>query len=103
VLLNCPQPTRALVQLSAKIPSSTFVGTGVRNANISRLLKALQMTVTRIDRRPAIGTVPFHDTYIVELEQEVSIQDDNSWTREVEMAVERIRQADGDAQLIGMW
>jgi prephenate dehydratase len=103
VLLHCPHPTRALVQISAKIPSSIFAETSVRNANISQLLTALQMTVTRIDRRPAIGTVPFHDTYIVELEQEGNAEDDNSWTGEVEVAVERIRQAGGNARFIGMW
>ena len=61
------------------------------------------MTVTRIDRRPSIGTVPFHDTYIVELEQEDNTRDNNPLAREVEAAVERIRRSGGDARLIGMW
>jgi hypothetical protein len=103
VFPNCPLPTRALLQISTRIPSSIFVGTSVRNANISHLLTALHITVTRIDRRPAIGTAPFHDIYIVELEQEGNTQDDNSWAREVEVAVERIRHIGGDARLIGIW
>ncbi|KAF8225087.1 PDT-domain-containing protein [Tricholoma matsutake] len=102
-LPDCPQPTRALVQISAKIPSSIFAGSSVRNANISNLLTALQMSVTRIDRRPAIGTVPFHDTYIVELERESNAQDNDSWAREVEAAVEGVTQVGGNAKLIGMW
>jgi hypothetical protein len=90
------------VQISAKIPSSSSVGTSERNA-ISHLLTALQMTVTRLDRRPTIGTAPFHDTYIAELEREGHAQDNIPWAREVEAAVERIRHAGGDARLIGMW
>ena len=61
------------------------------------------MAVTRIDRRPSIGTVPFHDTYIVELEQDGNAQDDNSFAREVEAAVDRIRDSGGDARPIGIW
>jgi hypothetical protein len=61
------------------------------------------MTVTRLDRRPTIGTVPFHDTYIAELERDGHTRDDISWVWEVEAAIERIRHASGDARLIGMW
>jgi len=61
------------------------------------------MTITRIDRRPAIGTVPFHDTYIAELEQEDDARGNNSWAREVDVAAERIRHAGGHIKLIGVW
>lgn len=102
-LPNCPQPTRALVQISTKIPSSMFAGTTVQNTNVSHLLTALQLSTTRIDRRPAIGTVPFHDTYIIEVEQEGNTQNNSPWVRKVEVAMERVKHAGGNGRLIGLW
>jgi len=98
---DCPTPTRALIQISAKVPSVSTV-TGTCTANISKLLTALQTTITRIDRRPAVGTIPFHDVYLVELEREVQ-DDSKSWDQEAELAVDRVRQSGGNATLVGMW
>ena len=79
--------------------------TGKRSTDISKLLTPLQTTIIRIDRRPATGTIPFHDIYIAELEQEgpEDIQDSIPWAQEAEMAVERVRLAGGNARLIGLW
>ena len=80
-----------------------FAGTTVQNTNVSHLLTALQLSTTRIDRRPAIGTVPFHDTYIIEVEQEGNTQNNSPWVRKVEVAMERVKHAGGNGRLIGLW
>lgn len=89
------EPHHALVQISTKTSNT--------GAYISQLVSALKLNVTRLDRRPAITTVQFHDTYLVELQDTDRHRSDLEWTSEVDRAVERVETAGGDARLVGLW
>lgn len=69
------------------------------------------MTIIRMDRRPSISPVPFHDVYIVEVERnsensksiDGSQEGGSSWMLEVEEGLQRIRILGGVATLLGVW
>lgn len=92
----------ALIRLST--PSSTGA------INILRYLAVLTLNVVRIDRRPSPEALPFHDVYFLELggggqESALALTRlvDCSWTSKVEREVGSIREAGGDANLVGIW
>ncbi|RDB29511.1 P-protein [Hypsizygus marmoreus] len=97
--------SQALVRISPQLPSSTASSVVISPPSISRLLSALQINIIRIDRRPSLGGIPFHDTYLVELQEEPSVERDteSSWLAEVVKAVQRVEEAGGIAHLIGFW
>jgi hypothetical protein len=67
------------------------------------------MATSRIDRRPSITLGPFHDDYFVELqgERRVGIErgvsHSESWSREVEQGIRRVKEAGGEADVLGIW
>jgi hypothetical protein len=94
------EPHHALVQISTKIPPSPPTENG---ADISQLVSALKLNVTRLDRRPSIVAVPFHDIYLVELKDTDRHKSDIGWIEEVDKAVESVGRAGGEARLVGIW
>lgn len=98
------QPKRALVRLFT--PNSS-PQQGARR--ITHLLRALELSAIRLDRRPSPNSVPFHDVYLVELEQERdkpvtnSAEDQRQWVAEIEAGLQRVRNVDGETSLVGIW
>jgi hypothetical protein len=85
---------------------------GYNFASIMQLLTALGMDAIRVDRRPSVHGIPFHDVYFVELQEEdkkyvvetgVTVRSIDWWSLEVEQAMVRVRERGGEAQLLGMW
>lgn len=102
---NIPPPKtkstkRALVRLSSSLDTQSSVA-----PTIIRLLCALELSAIRIDRRPSPYPVPFHDVYIVELQQEVGDHSDcdRSWLCEVEASLQKARNIGGETVLVGIW
>jgi prephenate dehydratase len=105
--INIPPPPveaarkRALVRISYKLPAG--------NGNVAQLLAALGLYVTRIDRRPSLHPVTFHDIYFVELEEERMVENtdnfriDASWIKQVEKGIQRVVENGAGAQLLGYW
>ncbi|KAG1755182.1 Prephenate dehydratase-domain-containing protein [Suillus paluster] len=69
----------------------------------SRAIKALNMPISRIDRRPSLGSNTFHDAYFLEVYAEGGQEDDISWFDCVNQAVERLRRAGFESTVLGMW
>ncbi|KAJ7273492.1 Prephenate dehydratase-domain-containing protein [Mycena haematopus] len=95
--LPCPAPrqTRCLVRL---IPRRNVAS---RAPSITQILAALNLAVSRLDRRPQLESlVPFCDVYFAELEK----GDSNApWHSDVERAIERVQVLGGEAELLGIW
>ncbi|KAG7450413.1 PDT-domain-containing protein [Guyanagaster necrorhizus] len=86
---------RALLRLSVDVSN--------KSASIMTLLAALRINyISRIDRRPALDSVPFHDMYFVELNS-IAEQSQDIWEREIEHGLERVRLAGGAGKLLGIW
>jgi len=91
---------RALVRISCNLPATK----NTSSRNIAQLLAALDLHVTRMDRRPSLYPVPFHDVYFVEVEEEHSIRsNDGSWIKRVEEKIQHVVETGAEAQLIGYW
>ncbi|KAJ7349483.1 Prephenate dehydratase-domain-containing protein [Mycena albidolilacea] len=94
--LPCPATThtRCLIRLSSRRENVSD------RPAISQLLAALNMHVSRLDRRPQLESpVPFHDVYFAELER----GDSTSWTLDIEHAIERVQASGGQVELLGIW
>ncbi|KZW00640.1 PDT-domain-containing protein [Exidia glandulosa HHB12029] len=78
-------PTRALLRI--QLPSKA--------CDIVPLLVKLGLSTLKIDRRPALSPQPFHDVYLVE----VQLRDGD----DVDAALKRVREAGGEAVLLGSW
>lgn len=92
------EPHHALIQISTRLFSTPQPAVALLD-----LLSALNLNVTRLDRRPAISDVQFHDIYLVEIQDTAKHRSDVEWASEVDIAVERVGTAGGDARLIGLW
>jgi len=101
-------PKNALVRLTT--PPGVISHDGAHLApTITQLLIILKISAIRVDRRPSSYPIPFHDAYLVELQQNIeesaseqrSIE--NSWILEVKAGLERIKDIGGDAVLLGIW
>lgn len=87
--------TRALLRLSVDVTN--------KSTSIMTLLAALRMDcISRIDRRPALDNVTFHDIYFVELDSTAE-QSQDIWESKVERGLERVRLAGGAGKLLGIW
>ncbi|KAK0208255.1 Prephenate dehydratase-domain-containing protein [Desarmillaria ectypa] len=87
--------TRALLRLSVDVTN--------KSASIMTLLAALRMNhISRVDRRPALDSVPFHDIYFVEINS-IAEQSQDIWESEVGCALERVRLSGGTGKLLGIW
>ena len=93
-------PKRALIRISWD-PATLL------DISITQLLIVLGLRASRLDRRPSLHHVIFHDVYFVELEQESSPEtaDEGTeiWIAEVKRAVERVNDFGGEACLLGTW
>ncbi|KAG6888028.1 hypothetical protein C0995_010993 [Termitomyces sp. Mi166 len=87
---------RGLVRVSLEPPKSS------PSQTISQILGALNMDVLRIDRRPSLQG-NFSNTYFIEIQANATHQGRETWLLAASQAVEHIKQAGGDAQLIGLW
>lgn len=75
---------------------------------IMQLLLAINLLIIRLDRRPSVDPLPFHDVYLVELQEVVSrdmplMDARQSWIGEVQAGLQRIKTIGGDATLLGVW
>ncbi|KAJ7109156.1 Prephenate dehydratase-domain-containing protein [Mycena epipterygia] len=87
-----PNHTRCLVRLAANDATPS----------ITQLLAALEMNVSRLDRRPQLdSTRLLHDVYFAEIER--GDNDHTSWTPDIERAIDRVRASGGEAEHLGIW
>jgi hypothetical protein len=79
---------------------------------ITHLLITLKISAIRVDRRPSSYAMPFHDVYLVELQQDtgnmataqrVQQGTEQPWILEVDAALERVKKEGGEAVLVGIW
>lgn len=93
------RPSRALIRLLAQIHPSP------RRPGISQFLAALQINFLRIDRRPSPRTSLSYHVYFVELQGEtnIAVLGDDGWSSEIRRAVQRVEEAGGHAEIIGLW
>jgi hypothetical protein len=73
------------------------------NFDISQLISALAIPITRLDRRPSLMGTPFHDVYFVELQERKETEDGESWKQAVRRGVERVRECGGNGHVLGTW
>ncbi|KAL0577336.1 prephenate dehydratase [Marasmius crinis-equi] len=87
--------------------------------DITAAVKALELGVARIDRRPALNRTPFDDVYFVELRDSQAryantngvdaggdigrMNGKTPWHERVEEAIERVRVLGGEVKLLGLW
>ncbi|KAG1867956.1 Prephenate dehydratase-domain-containing protein [Suillus subalutaceus] len=69
----------------------------------SRAIKALNIPISRIDRRPSLSSATFHDVYFFEVYAEGGKESDVAWFDCVNQAVERLRQAGLESTVLGIW
>ncbi|KAF8168006.1 Prephenate dehydratase-domain-containing protein [Crassisporium funariophilum] len=96
---NCQ--TKALIRLSSPLPPSTEAR-GPCAFDVTKYLKILDLSTSRIDRRPSLDSVAFRDIYFIEVigcGKELL----DSWTRDVEKGVARMRSLGGEVTLVGVW
>jgi hypothetical protein len=95
----------ALIKLSYNLPP--LGGRG--NIDIVPLVSAMALPTFRIDRRPSLAEIPFHDVFFVEVcrngKSEGSHGSDDfiSWMKCVEEGVQRAEKVGGRAVTIGAW
>ncbi|KZT44477.1 PDT-domain-containing protein [Sistotremastrum suecicum HHB10207 ss-3] len=99
-----PSAFRGLLRLSAP--------QGCRDEGLSvlELLTALDLRVMKIDRRAKICASPFHDEYIVEVTKKrtdstnlVNGISKLTWEKEVQEAIDRVRDLGGEVCVLGLW
>lgn len=91
-LSSVVRPPRGLLRISST--------PGDQICTITDCLAALQLRITRLDRRPSLGTKPFDNLYFVEVEGDV---DEEGWGAQLEDAKIRVTAAGGDVMLLGSW
>ncbi|KAG1771676.1 Prephenate dehydratase-domain-containing protein [Suillus placidus] len=69
----------------------------------SRAIKALNIPISRIDRRPSLYPVTFHDVYFLEVYADGGKESDVAWSDCVNQAVEGLRQAGLESTVLGIW
>jgi hypothetical protein len=69
---------------------------------IAEILNTLRLSISRIDRRPAIRPVQFQSTYLIELLGPTR-SSRSDWEEEVRQGVKRVLEAGGCIKLIGLW
>ncbi|KAF7359540.1 Prephenate dehydratase domain-containing protein [Mycena sanguinolenta] len=90
-----PSQTHGLVRLTARRDVTP------RAPPINQILAALDLTVSRLDRRPQLDSpFPFCDVYFAELEKGDSSA---SWHSAVEDAMKRVKALGVEAELLGLW
>ncbi|KAF5390305.1 hypothetical protein D9757_002839 [Collybiopsis confluens] len=85
-------PTHALIRVT---PTSLEMP-----VNLLALLKTIDVPIIRIDRRPSLSSLPFSDTYFLELN---TSSDSPSWSQQVERTLWKIRDIGFSAEKIGTW
>ncbi|KAG1833905.1 Prephenate dehydratase-domain-containing protein [Suillus variegatus] len=71
--------------------------------DFSRAIKALNIPISRIDRRPSLSSATFHDVYFLEVFAEGGEESDVTWFDRVNQAVERLRQEGLESTVLGIW
>jgi len=103
------RPSRALFRINSR--RSTVDGAG--SPTITQLLDALQLRVTRVDRRPCLDAKSLNaSVYFVEVEDDESLDHISrhnrfgtsvSWAMRLKMAGANVVEAGGDIVLLGRW
>ncbi|KAF9265870.1 PDT-domain-containing protein [Marasmius fiardii PR-910] len=98
-----------VVSLRARALLRTYCTVGTtaeRNAvDIANIIKALEIPIARIDRRPAHDGKPFNDVYFIEL-RDSSYHPENKatgWDEQVDRAMDRVRATGAEVTLLGLW
>ncbi|KAJ4486258.1 Prephenate dehydratase-domain-containing protein [Lentinula aciculospora] len=90
------RPTHALIRL---IPTSS--AHKETSFDLTELLKTIDLSVIRLDRRPAPVSHPFLDTYFLEVV--LSTQNPSEWPEQVSQSILRLRDKGHLAESIGLW
>jgi prephenate dehydratase len=103
-----PQRKRALLRISYR-DINPACPSFLSKVTITELIAAIGLPIIRFDRRPSLSVEIFQDVYFVELQErqgdEVTMGVDSvdSWSAEVESAVDRVKRLDVDAVVLGTW
>jgi len=89
-----PRQERALIRVSPANNPGTW--------NISRAVTAVNMPISRIDRRPSLCSKTFCDVYFLEVYAQ-SGENVVSWFDCVTGAVERLGQDGLESAILGIW
>jgi len=90
-----PSQKRALIRvLPASSPGAW---------DTSRAIKAVDMPISRIDRRPSLCSKTFRDVYFLEVYADGGHENDVPWFDCVNQAVERLRQVGLESTVLGIW
>ncbi|KAL0070521.1 prephenate dehydratase [Marasmius tenuissimus] len=86
--------------------------------DVAAAVNAIELGITRIDRRPALNRNPFNDVYFVELQDSRpwlantnggDVDEDGigsgkaPWNSRVESAIQRVSAIGGEVKLLGIW
>ena len=47
--------------------------------------------------------MPFHDVYFVEVQQDDTTNETQDWEAQVQQALQRLKDINGDVSLLGIW
>ena len=108
-----PSPTASQALLRIE-----FLCSEKNTGDIAAAVKALELGIARIDRRPALNRNPFNDVYFIELQdsrarlantnggdadEDVIESGKSPWNNRVESAIERVNAIGGEVKLLGIW
>ena len=87
--------------LSGRASALVRIGLSEFGQSLSSLLRALDLPIAKIDRRPSDGLVPFLDFYFLEVRDEHDSRGAAWWHDKVASGIERVRALGGHAQILG--
>lgn len=80
---------------------------GSASSNMAHCFALLQLSVTRIDRRPSLDGIPFDNVYFIEVQKETQHYHDGDsfelWTKAVVLASSRVIEGGWRSAVVGVW
>lgn len=76
-------------------------------SNMAHCFAMIQLPITRIDRRPSLDGIPFHNVYFIEVQKETQNHHDGDsfelWTKAVMLASSRVIEKGWRSAVVGIW
>ncbi|TEB39281.1 PDT-domain-containing protein [Coprinellus micaceus] len=103
-----PRLTNSRRKALFRILNKALRSTSSPNTGITAVLRGLpdDLEISRIDRRPAIGEVPFRDAYLIEVQSQMSsdaVVGEADWEELIEYFSNRVRGLGLSIDLVGNW
>ena len=95
---KCSLETQGMGLLRLQAPPGSLM------LNIPGVLNTLDLTVLRIDRRPSLYAIPFHDAYFIEVSANSKQNDCGQlWKTVLQQAVDNVRAMGTEVSVLGLW